>query len=111
MYTRGQSFLIEMNCPEVSGDLTIEVVFGSDMLTETGKVANSDDIASLIDYLRNSASAILHRAIDGAVTEERIARHLNAWCQENLGPQLRECLIEVRVSEQSTTWAAYRVTS
>lgn len=90
-----------------TSSLTVEIVFKSEYLTPSGEVASVGDLAALGTYLDGDLDSHVNEAFDLPLTEARLARHLFAWCMENLPTPLSESLSEVRVSATPRAWASY----
>lgn len=116
-YTIGRTFICSSSAlPEVfrragwvSSTIAVEVILRSERLAPPGFVANFAELAALGDYLD---SGLDPESLSGLVVErptyEHLARHLFAWCVENLPPPLPEHLAEVRVAATPAAWASYR---
>lgn len=85
----------------------VEVIFQSEELQRSGVIVELGELDSIVGYLDGGLNWLINRVIEAPVTNERLARHLFAWCLENLSPRVRDCLSEVRVSETPLAWASY----
>jgi len=73
-----------------------------------GVVSDFADLAPVQDYLRTGLDLrVLPEALGRAPTLEHLARHLFGWCMENLPVSTQGHLVEVRISQPPTVWAAY----
>ena len=118
MYSIGRAFTLDAVAADRSGSGSertgpvapwiVEVVLRSDHLQSPGLVSDFADLTAVGEYLHTGLDLnAVPDAVGRAPTLERLARHLFAWCAENLPPSVRDCLAEVRISQPPALWAAY----
>jgi len=115
MYTIGRTFTFSpASLPDgyqktgwISNTFAVEVILRSEQLEPPGLVADFTELAVLGGYLDAGLAQPSTALAEMSSTYEHLARHLFAWCVENLPLPLPELLTEVRVSGTPTAWASY----